>query len=149
MKQCKVCGLLKPLTDFRLRNRSTDVRRNECRPCHSAQNLANDHQHPGRKAANARLNYQKNPAISITRSKLWEERNKERVLTSRRAADRVRYARKTGRLIKASACEECGTTEARLTASHHDYALPLDIRWLCGSCHRRFDQFDPKTLKGK
>lgn len=33
------------------------------------------------------------------------------------------------------ACEDCGTTEQRLTIHHLDYSQPLEIEWLCTKCH--------------
>lgn len=34
-------------------------------------------------------------------------------------------------------CEDCGTTEERLTIHHVDYSQPLEIEWLCTTCHGR------------
>lgn len=35
------------------------------------------------------------------------------------------------------ACEDCGTTEENLMIHHVDYSNPLDIEWLCTTCHGR------------
>lgn len=38
--------------------------------------------------------------------------------------------------IEKSPCEGCGS---RKTDAHHDdYSLPLDVRWLCRSCHKQW-----------
>lgn len=52
----------------------------------------------------------------------------------------VRDAVKRGLLQKPLCCEECrGPFPARLLIGHHDdYARPLDVRWLCNLCHRRW-----------
>lgn len=34
-------------------------------------------------------------------------------------------------------CEFCGATE-NIHRHHDDYDKPLEIRWLCASCHKRF-----------
>lgn len=47
----------------------------------------------------------------------------------------VTYAVRRGELIKPSVCSSCGL-EKRLYSHHDDYAKPLQVRWLCGKCHR-------------
>lgn len=34
-------------------------------------------------------------------------------------------------------CEACGASTIEVHAHHDDYAKPLDVRWLCRSCHKR------------
>jgi ribosomal protein S27AE len=46
---------------------------------------------------------------------------------------RVNYAVKAGRLQRNPACERCGKPSR--DAHHDDYAKPLDVMWLCRSCH--------------
>lgn len=58
-------------------------------------------------------------------AKRFPEKNKAR--------RKVRYAIKTGKLIK-QPCEFCGETE--VFAHHDDYSKPLEVRWVCRSCHR-------------
>ena len=62
---------------------------------------------------------------------------------ARRAQGLVRYYIATGRLIRPTACSQCGQ-QARVEAAHQDYAEPLLVRWLCRSCHVRWDKYEPK-----
>lgn len=43
-------------------------------------------------------------------------------------------------------CEKCGaTTEQRKIAPHHkDYFKPLEVNWLCYSCHQKHHKAKPK-----
>lgn len=50
-----------------------------------------------------------------------------------RARGRVRDALRYGRITK-SPCVSCGSTD-RLMAHHHDYSKPLEVKWLCSTCH--------------
>jgi excisionase family DNA binding protein len=50
-----------------------------------------------------------------------------------RAYSKVQWALRTGRLIR-QPCGRCGSK--RSEAHHEDYDKPLDVTWLCRSCHR-------------
>jgi ribosomal protein S27AE len=52
----------------------------------------------------------------------------------KRASNMVATAILNKRLIR-QPCEVCGLGDAQ--AHHDDYARPLDVRWLCGGCHKR------------
>ena len=64
---------------------------------------------------------------------------------ARRAQSLVRYHVLTGRLVRPNVCEECGATDRRIEAAHYDYDKPLKVRWLCRSCHARWDKMEPKN----
>lgn len=54
-----------------------------------------------------------------------------------RACDIVARAIYAGRL-KRQPCERCGQQSHNPTHAHHeDYSKPLEVTWLCGSCHKR------------
>jgi len=63
----------------------------------------------------------------------WRERNREKV----RAHSAVHRALKKGTLIRPLECEGCGPNySGKLEAHHDDYSKPLEIKWLCDSCHK-------------
>lgn len=59
---------------------------------------------------------------------------KRRFPLKSRAHRAVRKAVASGRLRAPKQCA-CGAT-SRLSAHHDDYSRPLDVIWLCGSCHK-------------
>jgi len=59
---------------------------------------------------------------------------------SHRAVER---AVKNGTLRKPHCCEECGKS-GYVEAAHFNYDEPLRVRWLCKSCHNRWDFAEPK-----
>jgi hypothetical protein len=70
----------------------------------------------------------------------WGPEQKAQAL-ARQAVDR---AVRDGRLVVPDTCELCGSRPgpgawrtANVYAHHEDYARPLDVIWLCGSCHHR------------
>ena len=48
----------------------------------------------------------------------------------------VKIALQNGDLIRPCRCQECGK-DCFPDAHHEDYSKPLDIMWLCDSCHSR------------
>lgn len=46
---------------------------------------------------------------------------------------------KNGTIERAELCSSCGNPPGNgYTRAHHDdYAKPLEVRWLCGSCHKK------------
>lgn len=65
-------------------------------------------------------------------------------LKARRA---VRYAVSKGRLVRPTSCERCGATGGPIDASHDDYSRPLDVEWLCRTCHRWKDFENPTRCR--
>jgi hypothetical protein len=62
---------------------------------------------------------------------IWLRKNPK----ARNAHETLRRAVKKGLVKKSSECEWCGTKECRLHGHHEDYEKPLDVQWLCSSCH--------------
>lgn len=75
----------------------------------------------------------------------WKKRNPERSRLIRAAGYQVRKAIRRGEITRGKSCEQCGTSDKKVEAAHKDYALPLDIRWLCTRCHRIWDREFPKS----
>ena len=59
----------------------------------------------------------------------------------------VRDAVKFGALHRPSVCEDCGEV-AKVQAHHSDYLRPLDVRWLCISCHIVVDKAEGRRYRG-
>jgi len=55
----------------------------------------------------------------------------------------VRYHVQAGHIIRPNTCEQCGVV-AKIEGAHFNYDEPLRVRWLCRSCHVRWDKAEPK-----
>lgn len=72
------------------------------------------------------------------------------------ARAKVAAALKTGELVRPTACDEChqpGPTSsdgrATIHGHHHrGYEFPLDVVWLCPTCHFRKDKRPSKEMNG-
>ena len=61
------------------------------------------------------------------------------------AGSLVAKAIKNGTLKRPLNCENCKTDLVIIEACHYDYDLPLKVRWLCRTCHMRWDRDVPKN----
>jgi hypothetical protein len=137
-----------------------------CRPCKQANNARSNAVHRERKHAGDkayRLGHSEEVAAKGARwrkahpEKLAEYTRKFRLANPekthlwykrspdvQRGANVVSRAIKKGLLTRPAECEECRKA-CKPEAAHRDYARPLDVRWLCRSCHRRWDRAEPKS----
>lgn len=59
----------------------------------------------------------------------------------------VKDAIEEGHLVRPDQCEDCGGG-GQILGHHDDYSKPLDVRWLCNSCHRKWHNKNEALNKG-
>lgn len=124
-KTCKVCGTLKPLSDFYQKD-------NTCKVCRKEKiNLYRKH------------NIEKIRLYDVERAKLPHRKQQTIENTRKRRKDPDGYmhahnavarAVKSGKLERMP-CQMCGKTE-KVHAHHDDYSKPLEVMWLCVVHHK-------------
>ena len=138
---CKVCGVTSDAAEFYA---SLNTR---CKECHKAKVRENREAKADYYRTYDAYRYQNDPKVRQRHKRYrstdagkssmaeargkWLQNNEEK----RACHAIVRNAIKYGRLIKPNACECCGATNCRIEGHHHDYAKPLDVKWVCRSCH--------------
>lgn len=68
----------------------------------------------------------------MTRQRAEQLRNPEKLA----ARNALNNAIRAGQVRRPKNCSVCGILSARIHGHHADYALPLDVQWLCARCHR-------------
>lgn len=140
---CRRCLKDKPDSDF-----APGTRR--CRPCKHEKQKETDRQNPEKARARWRRKYAKSrdriltyrriyyanhkyerPADYLKKNRQW--RAEHRVEWNAKA--RVRYAVQSGKILRPAACAVC-ENHCKPQAHHFDYSRPLDVVWVCASCHR-------------
>lgn len=65
-------------------------------------------------------------------NQLWRKQNPEKV----NAKAKVERAVRKGKLVRPDECSICAKT-GWIVAHHPDYTKPLEVQWVCNSCHRK------------
>lgn len=126
-KECFKCGARKPFTSFYKHPQMKDGRVNKCKECNKKDVHENrkskieyyrayDRERGNRQTIEYRRRYQENNPIK------------------RGASALVNKAIHNKLLKKPKSCESCGETTS-LHGHHDDYSKPLEVTWLCPSCH--------------
>lgn len=154
MKQCKSCEAYKHLSEFYNHPLSKDKKDSSCKDCKKEANNRNraknseKYKEYDRARANQPKRVAARKAYARTEEgkrkqreggKAWVRRNPEK----RKAHNAVSNAIRDGKLFK-KPCKKCG--EVKVQAHHEDYNKPLDVIWLCVSCHSAH-HVELKTLK--
>lgn len=151
MPTCRKCNQDKPEEAMKKEKRSPR-QRPICKECHNASYRAY--------AASNRAKVRKQKIQSNAKHRLeLRARARDKASTpeakAKKAEQRHKYyfanknkyrawrlvgeAVESGRLIRPTHCERCGSTGCAIEGSHDDYSRPLDVEWLCTSCHRSKD----------
>ena len=138
MKTCFKCGRLLPISDFYEHPAMSDGHLGKCKECARSDVRAN---RAARRKQYAAFEVTRNKtetrkAYKSKHCKSYRARNPEK--TSAHQAVSRAIAR--GSIIRPRKCDECGaesdgTRRTQIHAHHDDYSRPLDVRWLCPSCH--------------
>jgi hypothetical protein len=127
-KKCFRCGEVKPLSEFYKHQGMRDGHVNKCKECNKQ---------------DVRENRKKQIEYYREYDRARGNRQDYTYTKSYRKSFPMKYAAHTlvgnavrdGRLFKPDVCEECGDESLRIHGHHDDYAKPLEVRWLCPSCH--------------
>lgn len=148
-KTCRVCLITKPVSDFFRHPRMADGHRSNCKSCKYDYDVKNRERFAPRRRAYARKAglskeirakrceyYQSrkdDPEFKARLSAIGKRGYKKNAI-KRKSAVVLRTAMRSGRVVAAKICEECGSAR-NIEGHHEDYTKPLEIKWLCSTCH--------------
>lgn len=152
LKTCTHCGEMKPLGEFHHDICRPDGHRSSCRVCDQAKQRAKYAANPEYHRDLARIRAERHPGRDAERAKRrerWRTRFKsapEKLAANLMLRDAVHY----GSVVKPAICQGCGKecSGRRLHGHHPDYSKPLEVLWLCHSCHRLLHRAVPVVPDG-
>lgn len=132
MKVCSSCKVEKSKSDFQVRRESKDGLTASCKACLKIRDRNRENESRRQK----RREYKKTEAGKQAHKRAMDAYHKRypmkyasHVITGNAIRD--------GKLIQASECSVCKSTE-KIEGHHDDYTKPLEVRWLCESCHKEW-----------
>jgi hypothetical protein len=146
MKMCRECNTEKPLSEFYKHAAMGDGHLNKCIQCvksrvakHREANLEKIKAYDKVRAnkphrVQARKEYTQTEAGKQAKKRAMDAYHKRYPMKYAAHVITRNYVR-DGKLIPAASCSVCGSTE-KIEGHHDDYTKPLDVRWLCESCHK-------------
>ena len=156
-KTCFKCGSLKPLFDFHKHPSMKDGTVNKCKECNNRDVRENrikrlDQYRDYDKVRNARADrvaarteYAQTEAGKVSHLKA-NKKYRETYPKADKARSSCANAIKRGELLKVANCETCGNPSRE--AHHDDYNYPLQVRWLCITCHKKWHKHNtPKNRR--
>ena len=142
MKKCIACGKRKAIDKFYAHPQMGDGHLNKCKECcklHAVENRKRNIDYY-REYDKARTNLPHRAKARKESSKRWVERN----ILGRAAQIIIGNKIRNGTLERPENCSSCGVV-CKPHAHHDDYEKPLEVRWLCVSCHATWHRHNPKV----
>ena len=133
-KACYKCGEILPLTDYYRKKRSADGHSCYCKDCDKKR--MREYRERNVERLRAYDNNRHNKAERIRKNNIRLANRSDLPDDYHMAHSKVKYAIKTGKLLRPRICEVCGC-ECKPEAHHVDYDRPLDVVWLCPPCHKK------------
>jgi len=132
-KKCLACGRAKPMEAFGRDSKMRDGHLTKCRTCWNAVQRKYRREH--RREC---LLWKKRWKLKYRKEhRQWKAKYRLAHPGLNTIYVRVWRALRTGELARANQCEVC-SAPGPLHAHHDDYERPLDVRWLCPSCHELY-----------
>ena len=134
MKRCCRCKIEKELDEFSRDKSSKDGLQNKCKICQKQWYQLNKE----KKKQYYQLNREKIREYSqLNKEKINQNKNQyyHRNPEKQKARQKLNYAVRSGKIHKALYCSSCDS-DKHLEAHHTDYSKPLEVMWLCRTCHR-------------
>lgn len=128
-KKCFKCGLVKPVSEFYEHSQMADGYLNKCKECTKKDSRENRDRNLEYYREYDRNRFYKNGHRK--RSQKYNELNPIKA----KAHTIISNAIRDGRINKPESCSICGKSDSRIEAHHSDYNKPLDVIWVCKSCH--------------
>lgn len=136
-KECTHCAVSQSVDCFYRNPLTKDGLGSWCKSCEKGRNRAG-YVKEYCQTSSAKLAKQKYRLSRLGKSTTAKYGRMIRILNPEkaRARDVVNGEVRAGRIVKPVTCERCGF-KCKLQAHHSDYSQPLNVEWVCVTCHAK------------
>ena len=133
-KQCFKCGRVLDIEEFYMHRGMKDGHLGKCKECTKHDSFIRSRQKVDqiREYEKVRSQTEKRKQNMRLYTKKYKQKHPERTAIMLR----VQRAIRSGMLKRPECCSICGK-KTRIYAHHSDYSKPLDVIFVCQSCHKR------------
>lgn len=129
MKCCNRCFEIKSCAEFYRHSAMSDGLLNKCKQC-AKSDVSKNYRKNRHHYADYEKERFKNPARKAFHAQAQRDHRLNNPEKSR-ARSAINYHVRSGKIQKLPC--KCGSEKVQ--AHHHDYLKPLDVKWMCRSCH--------------
>ncbi len=133
IKTCRECGLSKGIDEYYVHSEMKDGHLNKCKWCvkERIRIYRKNHREIIRGIDKKAYDKKKHTPTYKTKAKKRQAKNRTPEKARARHLAEIKLS-----MFKPELCEKCKEQPAKC-AHHHDYSKPLDVVWLCPTCHNR------------
>ena len=134
-KKCSRCKAIKDFGEFHKDRSRPDGLEYRCKACAAIHKRHKRLRHLEHYRAYDKKSYVRYRAKNLEKYRAREYAKDREHPERYKARQVVLRAIKSGKLIRPSTCEWCGSSSHRIEATHGDYSKPLIVIFLCSPCH--------------
>lgn len=134
MKKCLKCKVTKPFHEYHRNSRQKDGYHYYCKDCKKEFSKAEYERYKDRYARSVK-NYRSTPKGKQVVRDIYR-RMREKYPEKYKARTILNSSLRKGLISKPQHCSIC-RSEKKLSAHHNDYLKPLDVIWMCYTCHTK------------
>ena len=145
-KQCTKCKEIQELSEFSKKKASPDGLQSRCKSCSLAINKKWQSENREKVKASNKKYYSENRekvneyhrVYQREYQREYQQRPEEKVKI--KARRKLNSAIRSGTIIRPTQCSSCNKSDCEIQAHHPDHKKPLEVEFLCKSCHIKADQ---------
>lgn len=142
MKTCNKCNIPKELSEYHKNKKAKDGLQAKCKLCikvytdkYVKENIERIKEYRSRPEVIEAKKIKRSTAHGKISTNRANRNSRNRYKNAAKAQNKFNHAINSGKILRPIFCDNCPSS-VNVQGHHDDYNKPLEVRWLCGKCHR-------------